>query len=119
MNTRTTLLAAAALVAMILATPTAARAAIDCSKIHAYYCPVSSGGPYIKGDKGAVRGGATVTVTDASGHSATTTANADGSFSLNATSTSLVMPVGTVLTVKVGEESCEITVERCPPIGTP
>ncbi|HVZ42039.1 MAG TPA: hypothetical protein VHI13_22360 [Candidatus Kapabacteria bacterium] len=104
-------LAAFLLVAFALTGVSVAQAKIDCTKIHVYHCPITSGGPYVKGDPGSVPGGATVTISD--GHTATTTtAAADGSFS--ALLPNLVTPVGATITIRVGEESCTVTVEPCP-----
>jgi plastocyanin len=54
----------------------------DSSKITASRGTIGTGGMIIQGAEGAVEPGATVTVTDGDGHTATTTADANGSFTL-------------------------------------
>ena len=54
----------------------------DASKITASRGTAGTGGMMIGGAEGAVEPGATVTVTDGEGHTATTTADANGSFVL-------------------------------------
>ena len=54
----------------------------DASKITASRGTIGTGGMIIHGAEGAVEPGATVTVTDGDGHTATTTADENGSFTL-------------------------------------
>ena len=54
----------------------------DASKITASRGTIGTGGMMIGGAEGAVQPGATVTVTDGDGHTATTTADENGSFAL-------------------------------------
>jgi hypothetical protein len=80
----------------------------DSSKITASSGTPGTGGMMIGGAAGAVEPGATVTVTDGDGHTATTTADENGSFVL----TELDLPedfdhtIGNTLSVTQNSEGC-------------
>ena len=80
----------------------------DSSKITASSGTPGTGGMMIGGAAGAVAPGATVTITDGDGHTATTTADANGSFVL----TELDLPedfdhtIGNTLSVTQKSEGC-------------
>ena len=80
----------------------------DASKITASRGTAGTGGMMIGGAEGAVEPGATVTVTDGEGHTATTTADENGSFVL----TELDLPedfdhtIGNNLSVTQKSEDC-------------
>lgn len=104
------------LTAIILAFATyaVALAAIDCTKIHVYNCSPLQGGDVMAGRTGAVTGGAKVTAYKLGTPKVTreTTANADGSFFAGVAV--LDVAVGDQVVVKVGKDSCIVTVEPCP-----
>ncbi len=89
-------------------------AAIDCDKIHVYDCSVLQGGDVMAGQVGSVPGGATVTAYKVGAPKTTreTTAAKDGSFFAGVAS--LDVAVGDQVVVKVGKDSCIVTVEKCP-----
>jgi len=81
----------------------------DASKITASRGTTGTGGMMIGGAEGAVEPGATVTVTDGDGHTATTTADENGSFIL----TEIDLPegfdhtTGNTLSVTQKSEGCK------------
>ncbi|HVZ41157.1 MAG TPA: hypothetical protein VHI13_17895 [Candidatus Kapabacteria bacterium] len=101
-------------IVLALAAYAVALAAIDCTKIHVYDCSVNQGGDVMAGGVGSVPGGATVTAYKLGAPAVTreTTAKADGSFFAGVAV--LDVTVGDQVVVKVGKDSCIVTVEPCP-----
>lgn len=91
-----------------------AAAGVDCSKITASRGTTATGGMLIGGKAGSVPGGASVTVSDSNGNAAKATAGADGSFELKEADlpSGFDHTIGNKLTVKAGDSSCEVTIEK-------
>ncbi|OWY25629.1 hypothetical protein C7N43_20500 [Sphingobacteriales bacterium UPWRP_1] len=83
-------------------------AAVDCSRIAYIWRGASVGGPVCVGRPGAAPAGATVTVKDSQGHTATGTAQANGSFGINCSN--LVGAVGQTVTVTINGVDCVVTI---------
>ncbi len=92
-----------------------ALAAVDCSKIRAYRCPIVTGGNIIKGLPGAITpGGSPVNIKDLAGNTAgPVPSNADGSFVVPAPNIPMPPPPG-IVTLIINGDTCRVEVQPCP-----